>query len=338
MLMDPIIHRLLRYHYLRIFSLLKLGMLGVPMPILSAIAHERRLAERAPGRVKMHVFVVWVALLFVVPVAVSPAQQTPPPQPTPTPPAAEQTNTAQEETILKPRRPSVSRPAEFQGSGVLQLEYGYDGSFRSKDLQAAQTGSLTLSFAVSQRLQLEFDLDTVTSQTDRAGTQVTGIGDAHVGFQVTMFRDTKRHPSLAFAYLVKLPWASEVEGLGSGRVDHKIIGLTSEKVGATDLDFNLALLVNGRERKGGFSTGGQFALGLTYGLPRGFGIQGELSGQSLDTDQPQGIFALGALTYQANPRVIFDVGMRFGLNPNAPRIGVFAGVTFGVASFYKKRK
>jgi hypothetical protein len=34
--------------------------------------------------------------------------------------------------------------------------------------------------------------------------------------------------------------------------------------------------------------------------------------------------------------LIFDAGMRFGLNADAPRFGVFAGVTVGVADFYKK--
>jgi hypothetical protein len=50
------------------------------------------------------------------------------------------------------------------------------------------------------------------------------------------------------------------------------------------------------------------------------------------------MFALGAVAYKINKRVIFDAGMRFGLTPDAPRAGVFAGITIGVANLYKKHK
>jgi hypothetical protein len=230
------------------------------------------------------------------------------------------------------------RSSEFQGAGVLQLEYGYDGNFRSIDLLADQAGSLALSFAAHKQLKLEFDLDTIVWETDRVHNGSNGIGDAHVGFQVTALKDTKQHPSLSFAYLMKLPLASEAKELGSGRVDHKIIGLVSREVGATDIEFNAALLVNGREDQSGWSTGGQFALGFSRELKHGFGVQGELSGQSIESDQPQGAYALGALTYQTNWRTGFIGGMRFGLTADAPRFGVFAGVTISVANLYKKHQ
>jgi hypothetical protein len=66
------------------------------------------------------------------------------------------------------------------------------------------------------------------------------------------------------------------------------------------------------------------------------GIEGELSGQNLDDVQPRGLFALGALTYKVNKRFRIDGGMRFGLNPEAPRVGVFGGVVIGVANLYRK--
>ena len=252
----------------------------------------------------MRAFIGWLALFFFMPVGISCAQQEPPPQPDPRP-ADESVSSSDEPKAIKPKRPRVAHPAEFQGPGVLQLEYGYDGNYRSRDLLADQAGSLTFTLSVLDQLQAEFDLDTIASQTDRSERRWSGIGDAYVGFQVTTLEDTKQHPSLAFAYFVKLPLASEVKGLGTGRVDHKIIGLMSRKVGATDIDFNAAMLVNGRERQNGWSTGSQFALGFSRDLKHGFGVQGELSRQSLDTDQPRGAFALGALNYQANWRSYF---------------------------------
>ena len=48
------------------------------------------------------------------------------------------------------------------------------------------------------------------------------------------------------------------------------------------------------------------------------------------------MFALGALTYKVSRRLQLDAGVRFGLNQSAPRVGVFAGVTVGVADLYKR--
>jgi hypothetical protein len=162
-------------------------------------------------RVKMPAFIGCLALFLFIPVGGSCAQQGTPPQPDPRP-TDESMSSADEPKAVKPKRPRVAHPAEFQGSGVLQLEYGYDGNYRSRDLLADQAGSLTFTLSILDKLQAEFDLDTIASQTDRSERRRSGIGDAYVGFQVTAFEDTKQHPSLAFAYFVKLPLASEGTG------------------------------------------------------------------------------------------------------------------------------
>jgi hypothetical protein len=236
---------------------------------------------------------------------------------------------------IRRKHSSVSRPAEFQGPGILQMEYGYDGNFRSRDLRADQSGSLSLSFPATEWLLLEFGMDTILAQTDRSGLSAKGGGDTHVGFQLTAIEDNKQHPSIAFAYLVKLPSASEAKGLGTGRVDHQILALVSKKIGEMELDCSLGLLINGRELQSGHLKGGQFAFGLSRDIGHGFGLQGEVSGQNLDADQPHGVFALAALTYQSSRRIIFDLGTRFGLNSIAPDFGVFAGVSIGIVNLYK---
>ena len=48
-------------------------------------------------------------------------------------------------------------------------------------------------------------------------------------------------------------------------------------------------------------------------------------------------FALGAVTYQINRRLVLDSGLRFVLTHDAPRSGLFAGLTIGVADLYKPR-
>ncbi len=278
------------------------------------------------------------ALIFTMAAMAARAQQMSVPLTDTLPPiATQQQGSQEEEEFIKPSRPGVANPAEIQKPGVLQLEYGYDANFRSSEFRTEQTAPLALRFAASSRLLLELDLDTVKAQTDEMRVRTTGVGDTRVGFQVVALKDTEKHPALAFAYYAKLPTASERKGLGTGRVDHKVVALVSKKLGQVDLDFNTAVLIVGREDAEGWIVGGQAALSVSREFESGFGLQAEMSEQSKDDVQPRGAYALGAVTYKVNRRLIFDAGMRFGLNPDAPRLGVFAGVTVGVADLYKSR-
>ncbi len=244
----------------------------------------------------------------------------------------------EEEDFIHPSRPGIANSATFQKPGVLQLEYGYDASFRAKDFRTQQSVPLTLRFAVSKRLLLDFSLDSVVSKLDEAGSRATGVGNARLGFQTLVLEDDEKHPALAFAYYVTLPAASEAKMLGTGRVDHRVVGLLSKKVGETGIDFNAAYLNVGRAESGRRASGGQAALAVSREFENSAGFVAELAGQSVDGGQSRGIFALGAFTYKVNRRLQFDAGMRFGLNPEAPRVGVFTGFTVGVADFFKQRQ
>ena len=242
-----------------------------------------------------------------------------------------------EEEFIKPARPGVANPAEIQRAGVLEVEFGYDGLFRSDEFRSQHTAPLSLRFAATSRLLLELDLDAVKSETDEATRErETGVGDARLGFQVVALKDAESHPALAFAYAVKLPTASDEKGLGTGRFDHKLTVLLSKKFGETDLDFNGALLVNGREGASGWDHGGLGALAVSHEFENDWGVEGELAGASLDDVVPRGLYALGAVTRKLGRRARLDWGARFGLNPSAPRFGVFGGVTFGVGGYKKQ--
>ncbi len=219
---------------------------------------------------------------------------------------------------------------------MLQIEYGYDGNFRADEFRSQQTAPLTVRFAPNERLLFDFNIDTVISEKDEMGRRETGVGDTRVGVQILALKDTERHPALAFAFYAKLPTASSEKNLGTGRTDYRIVALLSKNFGKTDIDFNAAYLNVGREFGNRRASGGQAAFSVFREFENNFGIIGEIAGQSEDDVQPKGIFALGAVTYKVNKRLQFDTGLRFGLNPNAPRIGVFAGFTVGIGNPFKK--
>ncbi|QQS34190.1 MAG: transporter [Acidobacteriota bacterium] len=267
-------------------------------------------------------------------------QQTPTPSPAPSPTPKKESEAKKlekdfEEILrIKHRRPSVSNPADFNTPGVLQVEYGYGGYFRGNGFRSQQAGTLTISYAATERIGFEFDFDTVSSQRDLQLFRTTGVGDSRLGVQLDIADETNRLPSFAVSYFAKLPTASVRKDLGTGRVDHAFSLLFSKKVGKLDVDFNSGLLIIGKQGEKGSVTGGQVAFGVSRDLTEKVNFQAEIFGETKDADEPQGFFSGGIFTYQLSKKASFNAGLKFGLTPASPRFGL----TFGIAYQISNRK
>ena len=248
-----------------------------------------------------------------------------------------QTPSADEPDFIVPARPTVSNPAEFQRPGVLQLEYGYNANFRAGAVNVEQDTPLALRFAISRRVLVEVDTDTPISLTVSGGRKTTGLGETQLGIQAVLHHESHSRPGMALAYYLKLPTASSTKGLGTGRVDHILRALVSKRINRTTIDFNGIYLLAGRAAERGYASSGQAALAASYNVTEKFGVQGEISGFSRNDMQPGGMLGLGVVTYQINRRLVLDGGLRCGLTHDAPRVGIVAGLTVGVADFYKRR-
>src|SRR5436190_4124989 len=236
-----------------------------------------------------------------------------------------------EPDFIVPARPTVSNPAEFQRPGVLQLEIGANSV---SSIQ--QDVPLSLRLAVSRRILIEFDMDSPYSSRTPLGIRHTGWGDMQLGIQGVIQHENHSRPGLAIAYFIKVPTASPRRGLGTGRADHSLVGLVSKTVRRTTIDFNAIYLLAGRPLRNGHASSGQAAFALTQMLNKRVGIQGEISGSGRNDFQPAAVYGLGVATYQLNRRMIIDGGVRFGLTPDAPRVGVVAGITLGIAKLYNR--
>ena len=87
--------------------------------------------------------------------------------------------------------------------------------------------SPAIRFAASRRLLVEFDGDSPFAQKS-SGMRVTGAGDSQLGIQLVLQHEQQKCPGVSLAYYIKLPTASSIRGLGTGRVDHSFIGLLSK--------------------------------------------------------------------------------------------------------------
>lgn len=242
-----------------------------------------------------------------------------------------------DDEFIDSTRPTVSESATIQKKGVLQLEYGGDFDFRSPDFRNRQAAPLDLTFAATKRLRLDFSFDTVTSQKDLMGMRETGIGDVSLGFKAIARDKPKERLGIAFAYSIKLPAASEEKELGTGRVDHNLRLILNRMLGKNDFVFNASYLNVGRDDSDKRASGAQAVFAFERKLPKNFSLITEISGNSVDEEQPRGIYLLEALTYKINKRLRFDIGARPGFGRDAPKIGIFAGFTVGVADLYRKK-
>lgn len=245
--------------------------------------------------------ILFLLLFVVVCFKVSAQQSTPTPTPTPTPDEVNQTEdqSVSETNPIKQKRRRAARPAEYQGAGVLQLEYGYSGDFKAPGTPDSQTLTLSLNYAVSDKLQLEFASDNFDSQSDSNGNRVNGFGNTYLGFQYTLQSEAKKKPALAFAYQITLPTGSQSKGFSNGRDFHSLTGIVSKEIKDMDVNFNAGLLLNGRQGLKSHAKGVAVALGFSRDLKRGFGLQWEVFGQTLDAGEPRGIFASTTLDVSA---------------------------------------
>ena len=165
----------------------------------------------------------------------------------------------------------------------------------------------------------------------------SGVGDISLGFKAIARDKPNERLGIAFAYRVKIPTASEEKQLGTGQVDHNLRLIFNRKLGKNDFVFNVSYLNVGRDDSDKRASGAQTAFAFERKLPKKFSLITEIFGNSVDEEQPRGIYLLEALTYKINKRLRFDIGARPGFGRDAPKIGIFAGFTVGVADLYRKK-
>lgn len=245
---------------------------------------------------------------------------------------------ADDDDDISPVRPTVSDSATIQKKGILQIETGGDFDFDTPEYRNQQSAALGIYYAVNKKLRLDLELETLISQRDLAGSRETGLGDFNLGFKVLARDKPKRHLAVAFAYSIKLPAASEEKELGTGKIDHNLRLILNRTLGKTNYVFNAAYLNVGREMSERRDSGAQTVFTVERELPKRFGIVGEIYGNTVDEAQPRGVYLLGALTYKINKRLHFDIGARSGFGRDAPRIGLFAGISVGAANLLPGKK
>ena len=249
-----------------------------------------------------------------------------------------QTGCYADSIVANPNRPTVANPADITQYGVVELEYGWDRLWPEPGLRQSSVGGL-LKFGMLCDVEFRWTTTSFISQTkDGSGTQ-RSFGDNWIGSQVRLYRQTKRMPSLAFTYAVKIPSASTIGGLGSGRVDHAFTFLASKDLAHIHFDFNASELLIGRSGAPGFDEGQQVNLAFSRRIRGPLQFTGEFYGDTRLNPSTAGFASsLWALTYTVTPRLVIDGGFEVGLTDGGPHRHVFVGATWAIANLYRRQR
>jgi hypothetical protein len=232
-----------------------------------------------------------------------------------------------------PNRPTVANPADITQYGVLELEFGWDRLWPGQGVRQTSVGGL-LKFGMLCDVELRWNTTSFLSQTDASGTHRT-FGDNWLGPQIRFYRQTKRIPTIAFSYAIKIPSASTEDGLGSGRVDHAFTLLASKDIEKFHFDFNITQFLDGRPKASGFETNQQINLAFSHVIRGGLQLTGEFYGDTrLNRTTPGFASSLWALTYTVIPRLVIDGGFERGLTSGGPHRHAFVGATYSIANLY----
>ena len=183
------------------------------------------------------------------------------------------------------------------------------------------------TYALDQRTEV-FGAVSPYQHIDLPGSNADGPSDLVFGLKHRFQEETANLPSGAFEVAIKLPTASEGEGLSTGETDLFGSGLFTKRVADMDVSGAYRLGLLGKSGTDDIDTQHALAIGATKHVRGRIGSFGELSGiWSDDRDIKVVAAAIGA-TYTVANNLILDAGFRVGLSSDAPDLEASIGLTF----------
>src|SRR5882672_4419958 len=209
-------------------------------------------------------------LLIAAKGAVAQEQQQPPP------PSSQQVQPepAPTEIVAVPNRPTIASTAEVVQSGVLELEYGFEGGDGHQNINGLVKFGLTKWFELR-----------VANNPILRDSAVFGTGDSGAGFKLRMFSQNPAwRPTVTLLYAVTIPSANH--GLGTQAYGHAIQILVSKDFGKHHFDWNEGIQLSGRPYPlpSGYDRGYFSALSWSHPLCGKWGFTAELPGTSKIND------------------------------------------------------
>lgn len=235
-------------------------------------------------------------------------------------PLADQSQTP----AANPARPTVSMPATLTPVGYLQFESGLFSAWQSPEFSSQWNFNEVVKIAVAPRLQL-LAATQVYARSRAAGESANGTGDSALGVQAVIHRGEGPNPTIAVSYFGRV-YAGDAPDVDIGSFRNSLNLLFSGDVKHFHYDTNYLFneMMNASVRRAQF---GQ-TLSISHGLPRQFGLSGEIWRFTQPFLRGNAVGALWALNYAARPNLVLDTGFDRGLTNTSTRWEFVAGFTY----------
>ena len=236
-----------------------------------------------------------------------------------------------------PNRPSSSNSADVLAPGVLQWEYGWSQEWENTgELRSALGGEVR--FGVWRNIEFRWGGDPLVSSTSPTDHN-RGFGDQYFSGQVRLREQSTRAPAVALSYAIKVPTASESQGLGSGRTDHSFTFLASKEIRKITFDFNASYQLMGREGSTGYDQDSELFFTFQRDLYGPLSLIGEVGGTTkLNAASPAFATTLWAMAYKVHRQVVLDVAVDAGITQGAPHNRILFGFTYAIANLYPRHQ
>ena len=229
-------------------------------------------------------------------------------------------------TVAFAARPLTTDDAGTVEKGKFQLETGFDFT-RQDNHDKEFTPSVTLTYGLFERMDIGIGSAYLFIHPAEE-KKVNGFSDTPLKVKYRFLDQKDWIPAFAISGTLKIPTASESNGLGSGKVDFNINTIFQWNLSKRwQLYTNFGYTVIGEHKVNdefNYSIAGQFVLSDKWALV------GEIVGvnnfNGHKSDDP--ISGLVGIQYMLSDNFVLDAGVEIGMNKAAPDFRLTTGVTF----------
>jgi hypothetical protein len=252
-------------------------------------------------------------------------------------PLSAQCKTGGEEPVVaaSPSQPVVTDSPDTIGTGVGELEYGWQRAWLGAGADASGSGTM-FKMGVFCNFEFRTYFTAWQSSSVAAGPAVEGIGDTWLTGQYRFHRQSRELPALAVHYTFKQPTADSQLGLGSGQRDQIVAISAGKDFRQTSFNFETKYIRLGQPGGEAASRYQEYSFNATRALMRNFSLTGEIYSDTRHSAGGPGLVStLWSIGYSPNARLVFDTGIDVGLTHGAPDKRFFAGVSYALGDLYK---
>ena len=237
--------------------------------------------------------------------------------------------------VAAPSRPVESTAPDPILTGIAETEAGFTHSWVTTDATQVLFSNM-VKLGAWCNVEIRWSANSFLSNSVGPVSQ-SGFGDNYVGGEYRFHRESKRIPSMALGYTIKLDSANPIELLGSGYVDHQFQLMIGKVFGKTAVVANANYFVVGVGH-GHFNEKAELTVMASRPVYRNLGVIGEVY---YDSHLNASNWAYGnstwALTYSPSPRLVIDGGAYVGFSsgPGVPGKSAFIGVSYAIGNLYR---